>query len=459
MSLRWRLTLFTAGIVAAAMALMTGTAYLTVQATLYREVDENLKSQAQQLLNSPYGSEFAIEPAVTADALKILNPDLDAMFFAPGRVTGRGGVITLGGPELAVIRGNRANSLRTDDSTNQRIYALHDDSGGALILAQDMDSTDSVLRALGSVLFGIALLGIIFALGAGMTVATAGLRPVSRLRRAAERVTVTDELRPIPVHGDDELARLTTSFNDMLRALEASRQRQAELVADAGHELKTPLTSLRTNVELLMMASRPGAEARIPQEDRDALEADVLAQIEELSTLVGDLVDLAREDGPQQVTEPVDFGEVLDNALTRATRRRSDVTFDVQSCDWYLNGDPAALGRATLNLLDNAAKWSPTGGEVTVRLRELSDGVAELTVADSGPGIPEEDRQKVFERFYRSVQSRSMPGSGLGLAIVQQVIQRHGGDIVAEESPSGGALMRAHIPGSPELTGLPTVSS
>ncbi|MDO4610567.1 cell wall metabolism sensor histidine kinase WalK [Corynebacterium sp.] len=448
-SLRWRLTLLTAGIVAAAMALMTGTAYLTVQATLYREIDENLTSQATQLLNSPYATEFAIEPAVQAEALKILAPDLDAMFFARNSVTGRGDVITLAGPELAVLRGNRLDSLRTDEFTNQRIYAVHDESGSTLVLAQDMDSTDAILRSLGSVLFGIAAIGIFFALAAGITVATAGLRPVARLRRAAERVTATDELRPIPVHGEDELALLTRSFNEMLLALQASRQRQAELVADAGHELKTPLTSLRTNVELLMMASRPGAMAHIPDEEREALERDVIAQIEELSTLVGDLVDLAREDGPQQVFEDVDLSDVVATSLERVERRRPDITFDVRTSDWFLVGDSAALGRAVLNLMDNAAKWSPEGGTVRVSLVPVSDSLAELTVADSGPGIPEEDRLKVFERFYRSIQSRSMPGSGLGLAIVKQVIIRHGGTIVVEDSDDGGTLMRVRLPGSP----------
>lgn len=448
-TLRWRLSLLTAGIVAAAMTLMTGAAFLAVRSSLYYQVDENLERQATQLLNSPYSSEFALEPAVTPEALKILNPDLDAMFFGPNQnMAGNGGVITLGGPELAVIRGNRVDSLRTDEATNKRIYALNDSNGGTMILAQDMNSTDSLLRSLGSVLLGISMLGIFFALGAGITVATAGLRPVSALRRAAERITVTDELRPIPVHGDDELAMLTRSFNEMLEALQASRQRQSELVADAGHELKTPLTSLRTNVELLMMASRPGA-VPIPQDDRDALEADVLAQIEEMSTLVGDLVDLAREDGSQQVIEQVDLRDVLDSSLSRVERRRPDVTFDVESTDWYIFGDPASLGRAVLNLMDNAAKWSPTDGTVRVRLTPVSDNLVEFTVADSGPGIPEEDREKVFERFYRSLSSRSMPGSGLGLAIVHQVIARHGGTINVEESDDGGALMRVCLPGSP----------
>jgi two-component system sensor histidine kinase MprB len=446
LSLRWRLTLLTALIVAASVGLMTFAAFVTVQATLYREVDDNLKTQATQLLNSPYASEFAIEPIVTADSLKILNPNLDAMFFARDNVTGRGGTINIGGPELAVIRGNRMESLRTDEFSNKRIYAIHDPSGATLVLAHSLDSTNAVLRSLGGVLFVISAIGVFFAAAAGITVATAGLRQVARLRRAADRITETDELRPIPVHGQDELARFTRSFNEMLAALQASRTKQAELVADAGHELKTPLTSLRTNVELLMMASRSGAV--ISAKDREELEADVIAQIEELSTLVGDLVDLAREDGPQQVIEEVDVVDVIETSLERVERRRPDVTFILKLNDWFLYGDPAALGRAVLNLMDNAAKWSPEDGTVRIDLRPVGEDLVELTVADSGPGIPEDERAKVFDRFYRAIQSRSMPGSGLGLAIVKQVIARHGGTIAVEESDDGGALMRVRLPGS-----------
>lgn len=457
LSLRWRLTLLTALIVAASVGLMTLAAFVTVQATLYREVDGNLKTQATQLLNSPYASEFAIEPIVTADSLKILNPDLDAMFFARESVTGRGGTINIGGPEWAVISGNRMESLRTDEFSNKRIYAIHDPSGATLVLAHSLESTNAVLRSLGGVLFVISAIGVFFAAAAGITVATAGLRQVARLRRAADRIAETDELRPIPVHGQDELARFTRSFNEMLAALQASRIKQAELVADAGHELKTPLTSLRTNVELLMMASRSGAA--ISAKDREELEADVIAQIEELSTLVGDLVDLAREDGPQQVIEEVDVVDVIETSLERVERRRPDVTFILKLNDWFLYGDPAALGRAVLNLMDNAAKWSPEGGTVRINLRPVSEDLVELTVADSGPGIPEEDRAKVFERFYRAIQSRSMPGSGLGLAIVKQVIARHGGTIAVEESEDGGALMRVRMPGSAQRSAAPVLDA
>jgi two-component system sensor histidine kinase MprB len=259
-------------------------------------------------------------------------------------------------------------------------------------------------------------------------------------------VARTDELHPIPVTGDDELARLTQSFNSMLLALGESRDRQRRLVADAGHELRTPLTSLRTNVELLAAASRPGAPA-LPDADRADLHADVTGQIEELSTLVGDLVELARDDAPAAAPEPVDLADVVGRALERARRRRTEVEFVADVAPWRLDGDAPALERAVLNVLDNAAKWSPSGERVHVSLHPVDDGHAELTVADAGTGIAPEDRALVFERFWRATSSRSMPGSGLGLAIVRQVALKHGGTVWAEESRAGGALIRLRLPG------------
>ncbi len=291
---------------------------------------------------------------------------------------------------------------------------------------------------------------MVLAAAAGATVGRTGLRPVARLTAAAERVARTDDLRPIRVTGHDELARLTESFNTMLRALAESRERQSRLVADAGHELRTPLTSLRTNMELLIAASRPDAP-NLPEEDMAELRADVVAQIEELSTLVGDLVDLAREDAPETVFEPVDISDVVERSLERARRRRSDLDFTAHTEPWFVYGDQAALSRAVLNVLDNAAKWSPADAEVLVSMRQLGPGLMELTVDDAGPGIPEEDRELVFERFYRSTASRSMPGSGLGLAIVRQVVMKHGGTIAVDASSRGGALVRIVLPGAPHL--------
>ena len=233
----------------------------------------------------------------------------------------------------------------------------------------------------------------------------------------------------------------------MLLALGDSRERQARLVADAGHELRTPLTSLRTNIELLIAASRPGAPS-IPDADMNELRADIVAQVEELSTLVGDLVDLAREDAKEVVFERVELGEVVDRCLERVRRRRSDVEFAASTQEWSVLGDAATLTRAILNVLDNAAKWSPPGGTVSVRMRQLDEALVELTVEDEGPGVPPGERELVFERFYRSTAARSMPGSGLGLSIVRQVVHRHGGDVTIGSSPAGGTSLRIVLPGS-----------
>lgn len=237
--------------------------------------------------------------------------------------------------------------------------------------------------------------------------------------------------------GSDELARLTEAFNLMLRALAESRERQARLVTDAGHELRTPLTSLRTNVELLMASMAPGAP-RLPKQEMVDLRADVLAQIEELSTLVGDLVDLSRGDAGEVVHEPVDMADVVDRSLERVRRRRNDILFDVEVIGWQVYGDTAGLSRMALNLMDNAAKWSPPGGHVGVRLSQLDASHAELVVSDRGPGIPVQERRLVFERFYRSASARALPGSGLGLAIVKQVVLNHGGLLRIEDTDPGG---------------------
>ncbi len=244
------------------------------------------------------------------------------------------------------------------------------------------------------------------------------------------------------MEGNDEIARLAASFNTMLAALAASRDRQRQLVADAGHELRTPLTSLRTNLDLLVQADRRGG---LSQESRAELLTDLRFQIEELTTLIGDLVELARDEPMPAAVEPVDLAEIVHRSVDRVRRRASSLEFDVRTSPWWVTGEAAALERAVTNLLDNAAKWSPPLGVVTVRL----DGDT-LLVADEGPGITEEDLPHVFDRFYRSTESRAMPGSGLGLAIVRQVAERHGGSVRAGTARTGGAAFWLTLPGGAE---------
>ncbi|MBX7450763.1 HAMP domain-containing histidine kinase [Mycolicibacterium sp. 3033] len=433
-SLRWRVMLLAMSMVLMAVVLMGVAVYAVMAQTLYQDIDNQLTSRADMVQDS--GS-LVVDPGKIIEGTAY--SDIKAMFVIPGRAiyaaNPDGELPALGDVEKDVIAGRQITSLRT--VSHNRLLARHFPDGTTLLMWKSLAPTGKALKNLGTVLLSVGGIGVAIAAIAGGMVATAGLRPVARLTQAAERVARTDDLRPIPVVGHDELARLTEAFNMMLRALAESRDRQARLVTDAGHELRTPLTSLRTNVELLMASMQPGAP-RIPEDEMADLQADVMGQIEELSTLVGDLVDLTREDAGRVVHEIVDITDVIDRSLERVRRRRNDIEFDVAVAPWQVYGDAAGLGRAVLNLLDNAAKWSPPGGHVGVRLRQVDANYAALVVSDNGPGIPAKERDLVFERFYRSTAARAMPGSGLGLAIVKQVVAKHGGTLLVTDTDDGG---------------------
>lgn len=445
-SLRNRVTWLAAICVAGAVALVSVAAFITVRDSLYQQLDDNLTERAVEAAEGPLvrTSDLQQVPVAffVAQNFKI------SVLSADGVVVGPNDRPPISLDELAVAKGQTGESLRTDQRTNSRVVAVPTGQNAALVMSTSLQPTQRTLAQLSVVLVVMGGAGILLAAAAGTAVARAGLRPVQRLTAATERVALTGDLRPILVGGDDELARLTTSFNKMLGALAESQERQRRLVADAGHELRTPLTSLRTNLELLMASARPDAP-KLSEQDRAEMFTDVQAQVMELSALVGDLVELAREDTPQAVHEPVDLVDVVERALSRARRRAPRIEFDVRLEPWVMMGDATALERAVLNLLDNAAKWSPDGGRVRVDLHPAGNGLTtDLEVADSGPGIAAADRPYVFERFYRSSDARTLPGSGLGLSIVKQVAERHGGTVWAGEAPEGGALLRMALPGS-----------
>ena len=328
------------------------------------------------------------------------------------------------------------------------VAVLRDDDGMTVAVAHSTQDFYRVQSRLQATLIGIVGLGTILAAVTGQIIARATVRPISKLRRSVDKVSAEETLEPIEVEGNDEYAQLARSLNTMMASLKESRVRQAQLVADAGHELRTPLTSMRTNIELLMMLQRSGQMAHLPEEELQELEDDVNAQMEELSELIGDLVDLAREDDVSREFEPVRLDTLLADSLDRVQRRRPDVYFRFHADPWMMRADSAALSRAPVNLLDNAAKWSPPGGVVRVSLRAAQRS-AVLIIDDSGPGIPVEERDQVFERFYRSSESRAMPGSGLGLSIAHQVLNRHGATISIESSDDGGTRIRVVFPGWP----------
>lgn len=442
MSLRTRVTALAAVCVGSAVALVSLAGYFTIRTSLYDQLDTTLLQRADSL-RSDVEELGGIPPSFfTATDIRV-----DVLDGRTGRRV-LGGDLEMGPDEIAVARGEQIQSLRTDRARDLRVAAVPAGPGAALVVGHRLDATRTTLSRLSVVFTLVGGAGVLLAAAAGTAVAQGGLRPVQRLTQATERVARTGNLQPIAISGDDELARLTASFNSMLAALAESRERQRRLVADAGHELRTPLTSLRTNLELLAASDRPDAPS-LSDQDRKEISDDVRAQVEELSALVGDIVELAREDAPQVVHEPVELTEVVERALVRVGRRGPGVDFEVDLASWSLLGDANALERAVLNLLDNAVKWSPPAATVAVRLVPTDRGTAVLEVADAGPGIADADLPYIFERFYRSSAARTLPGSGLGLAIVAQVATRHGGSVRASRSPEGGTLMSLELPGRP----------
>jgi two-component system sensor histidine kinase MprB len=447
-SLASRVILMTTMAVCFAVALVALGAYVTVKMSLESSLDNSLLQRAHRASDSIQLAKLTQNQvpswATGAADVKIfvVRDDGQAMTNDDNS-----SVAPLGRPELAVARGTSKSSVRTVaiNGVDYRVVAVPYLDRYAVVLAQNMAPQELVLKKLGAVMLLFGLAGIIGATAAGWAVARNGLRPVRRLTRNVERIARTEDLQPLPVEGDDEIARLANAFNDMLVVVSASRDRQRRLVADAGHELRTPLTSLRTNLDLLLQADAAGG---LDDAARRELLDDVGGQIEEMSTLVGDLVELARDEPLRTAVEQVDLAEVVDQAVARARRRGSDLTFDVATEPWWVIGESASLERAVTNLLDNAVKWSPASG--TVRIR-LSHGT--LTVDDEGPGIAPGDRDQVFDRFYRSEESRSMPGSGLGLSIVRQVIERHSGNVRVDDTDQGGTRMVLQVPGAPLLAG------
>ncbi len=348
--------------------------------------------------------------------------------------------------EISIARTSQGYSARTGSDSSgavMRIVAVPLVSNGqyyALVLGRPLAPTLSILRTLAYSLLIFGGIGGAIAAASGYAIARSGIQPVRQLSDAVARITTTGQLTPVEVHGDDELADLGRGFNRMLRALQSSRERQARLIADAGHELRTPLTSMRTNVELLVADESIGM---LPPGARAEVLGDVAAQLGEFTTLVGDLVQLSREDRAETHPEQIDLRDVVENALERVKRRGSNLHWDVELQPLYLLGESDALERAITNLLDNAVKFSPDGS--TVHVRMSGD---RLRVSDEGPGIASEDLPHVFERFYRSDHARNAPGSGLGLSIVAQTIQAHGGWIRAAKSPFGGAEFTVRLPGS-----------
>jgi two-component system, OmpR family, sensor histidine kinase MprB len=304
--------------------------------------------------------------------------------------------------------------------------------GGAIQVARPLDEVDRQLDRVLLVLLVVGAAGVALGAALAAVVARTALAPIDRFtRRTEELAGDPDPLHRIHPEGEDELGRLARSFNTTLDALERSVEAQRQLVADASHELRTPITSLRANIQTLEQADR------LPAAELEPLRADILAELDELTNLVADIVELARGAKPGELVDDVPLEEIVAGVAARARGRANRIAIDVSAEPTVVRGEPERIQRAVSNLVDNALKWSPAGGTIEI---ELANG--ELVVRDHGPGFEQHDLPHVFNRFYRATGARALPGSGLGLAIVRQAAEAHGGEVEAANAPGGGATVR-----------------
>jgi two-component system, OmpR family, sensor histidine kinase MprB len=428
-SLRLRLTLVAAAVVAIVVAAASLTVYLLVRDDLRTQLDNGLKRHAFviQRNSDPHD---AYNFSVINDAVQLIDRTGSPIPAYPGGPQ----YLPIDAAARAVATHSQLNYF-TRNTTIQGIHArevVAPTRDGAVIVARSLAPTDHELHRLQLILVLVSLGSVAVAAAAGALVSRTTLAPVRRLTGAAERIAETgDPSERVPqMSGRDELSRLGRAFNTMLAALEESIETQRRFVADASHELRTPLTSLQTNIEVLKH------QERLDPAQRGELIADLEREAHEMRDLIAALLELARGDANlEQVAVPLD--ELVENVVDRARARFPSVHFNAHIEPTTVEGVPERLERAVWNLLENAGKWTAPGSSVDVTLAG-----GELRVRDHGPGIAAEDRGHVFDRFYRASSARSLPGSGLGLAIVREVAEAHGGSVFAEDAPGGGALLR-----------------
>jgi len=451
-TLRKRLTLIAATTVGVAVLLAAGVSYAVVRSQVRGQVDDALNAQAAVVQR--YGE---LQQGVPGNNASSGGPaPYYQVVLSSGQVVRR----STGGVALPItaaterIAATGTGSLMTDvyvGGSHLRmlcfpivIDTFNGPTQAVLELARPLNGVDSILRNLRLVLALLLVGGIALAALLGKMASRRVLSPLAEVAQVAEHIGETDDLTErLKVHADDEVGQLATRFNTMLDRLEGSRaaldesmRAQRQLVADASHELRTPVTSLRTNIEVLL------AGGELDPEDRRRLLSDVVEQSEELTSLVNDLIELARGDQPGPDTDDVRLDGVAGESLARARRNAPGIRFEATLEPALIDGVPERLGRAINNLLDNAARHSDPDGVVELRV-----GPEGVRVRDHGPGVPEEDQPYVFDRFFRGTNSRGRQGSGLGLAIVRQVAEQHGGTVGVANAPDGGAVFTLSLPG------------
>jgi two-component system sensor histidine kinase MprB len=454
-SLRTRISAAAALAVALVVVIAAVAIYLGVRAELRGEVDNSLRDRASQITRQDRGRGPSSDgddagrppPPAFGDrgrALPNLRPEpfggpegYFQVVFPSGRTErppGARDALPVDARTRAVARSGSGEFFRdmTVSGTHLRVLTTALPIGGAVQIARPLDEVDRQLDRILLVLLIVGAAGVAVGAVLAGVVARTALAPIGRFTRRTEEIAGDpDPSHRIDSAGSHELGRLARSFNSTLDSLERSVEAQRQLVADASHELRTPIASLRANIQTLEY------DERLPAAERESLRADIVAELDELTSLVADIMELARGTKPGQPVDDVRLDEIVHGVVARARARTGGVAIDVSANPTIVRGAPERIHRAVSNLIDNAVKWSPDNGRIEV---EVAGGA--LSVRDHGPGFEDSDLPHVFDRFYRAGNARSLPGSGLGLAIVRQAAEAHGGTVEAANAPGGGAVVR-----------------
>jgi two-component system sensor histidine kinase MprB len=443
MNLRVRFALALAALAAAATITAGVTSYLATRDRLNEEVDTALQETARVAnrdvrfergapLIDRFGGVGDRNPANQGpsphiELYTVQRLDADGEVVLPVAFTS----LPVDERDVQIARSGGSLTRTVDvDGTPYRMLTTAAPRGGALQVARELTATENLLDSLRNRYVLLSFVVSAAAAAIGWVIARRSTRKLMRLTAAVEDVRATGRIdTTVGVEGGDEAGRLANAFNGMLAALARSRDQQQQLIQDAGHELRTPLTSMRTNVALLKRGDRMSKDATKSTID------DLESELGELTSLFNELVELATDSRDEEPQQDVSLERIVQRAAPRL-ERRTGRTVLVDSDGGIITGRPVALERAVRNLLDNAAKFDPTGYPIEVTIRS-----GRVEVRDRGPGISAIDLPHVFDRFYRSDLARNQPGSGLGLAIVADIAAAHGGKAFAYNHPEGGAVV------------------
>ncbi len=459
MPLRLRLTVVYVVLLAGALAGLGLSVYLVTSNRISASVDEELRLQGDAVVTVM----LPVDPPLSAETMREnqwLRLDEEAasgIIFQLSSLDGRVLYSSFppGSPELPLPgTGNAPESLfATTDIVDERFRLRYqpivqdDEVLGGVVTGQSLKDTDEALFQVRSTLIfgGVAVLLITNVpayLLAGRVLEP--VRRVSRLARDIERTADFSRRVPASAAGD-EMAELTATFNSMIERVERTLETQKAFLADSSHELRRPLTVLRTNIDILRDPS-------LPEEEREACLREMRAEAEAMSRLLSDLLFLSRRRQDEIVRAPVDWSAICEHTVARLEARDDDHEIVGRiAAGARVKGDEKRLRQMLENLLENSADYTPEGGRIELHLRVV-DGLARLEVRDTGIGISSDDLPHIFERFYRGQDARAThsDGSGLGLAIVKYIVDAHGGSIDVTSEPGCGTTFTVDLPLAPQ---------